>query len=49
MLKLVILRFDKQNTSQKIVLFFLKECFLTFIYKYLIIFYKNRLHERRKN
>jgi hypothetical protein len=35
MLKLIILRLDKQKTSQKIVLLFLKVCFLTFIYKFL--------------
>lgn len=34
MLKLIILRLDKQKTSQKIVLFFLKRCFLTFIYEF---------------
>jgi len=33
MLKLIVLRLHKQKTSQKIVLFFLKECFLTIIYE----------------
>jgi len=34
MLKLIILRLHKQKTSQKIVLFLLKVCFLTFIYEF---------------
>lgn len=33
MLKLIILRLHKQKTSQIIVFFFLKECFLTIIYE----------------
>jgi len=33
MLKLIVLRVHKQKTSQKIVFFFLKECFLTIIYE----------------
>ena len=33
MLKLIVLRLHKQKTSQIIVLFFLKECFLTIIYE----------------
>lgn len=33
MLKLIVLRLHKQKTSQKIVLFFLKQCFLTIIYE----------------
>ncbi len=33
MLKLFFLRLHKQKTSQKIVFFLLKECFLTFIYE----------------
>lgn len=35
MLKLIVLRLHKQKTSQKIVFFFLKECFLTIIYELL--------------
>lgn len=35
MLKLIVLRLRKQKTSQKIVFFFLKECFLTIIYELL--------------
>jgi len=35
MLKLIILRVDKQKTRQKIVFFFLKDCFLTIIYELL--------------
>lgn len=34
MLKLIVLRVPKQKTSQKIVFFFLKECFLTIIYEF---------------
>ncbi len=33
MLKLIVLRLHEQKTSQIIVLFFLKECFLTIIYE----------------
>jgi len=33
MLKLIVLRLHKQKTSQKIVFFLLKECFLTIIYE----------------
>jgi hypothetical protein len=33
MLKLIVLRQGKQKTSQKIVFFFLKGCFLTIIYE----------------
>ena len=33
MLKLIVLRLPQQKTSQKIVFFFLKECFLTIIYE----------------
>lgn len=36
MLKLIVLRLAQQKTSQKIVFFFLKECFLTIIYELLI-------------
>lgn len=36
MLKLIVLRLHKQKTSQKIVFFFLKRCFLTIIYELLI-------------
>ncbi|MDR6405438.1 hypothetical protein J2W57_000957 [Chryseobacterium ginsenosidimutans] len=42
MLKLIILRLDKQKTSQKIVLFFLKLSFLTFNYKFLITCHMKR-------
>ncbi len=35
MLKLIVLRLRKQKTSQKIMFFFLKECFLTIIYELL--------------
>jgi len=33
MLKLIVLRLHKQKTSQIIVFFLLKECFLTIIYE----------------
>ncbi len=36
MLKLIVLRVRKQKTSQKIMFFFLKDCFLTIIYELLI-------------
>ncbi len=38
MLKLIVLRLHKQKTSQKIVFFLLKECFLTIIYELYFVY-----------
>lgn len=40
MLKLIILRFDKQKMRQNIVYFFIKIKVLTFYYKFYLIFLK---------